>query len=619
MNKQEISIVVLLFLSLMAWIFWLGPKISPPVQPNAYGTNGVSQVARQLPPGGSGDDSAAVITSDATNAPAVAENTLTNAAARAEKKVRDTTDPVSDEEERLFYLGNDKVTFTITSKGGALRSAELSGYRELPDPESRDLILDFSKMPALSMKGLSGLGVNSDFDVVTGDGRSAVISAEVAGRYRFERHITLGDSYTLSVTDRVVNISSDAIEVPNWQISSGIMGFVEKNRSDSEHLSLDTFGVVSEGGDDEVKRWKSEISALFGGSGGGCSAVKVAPNAPMDPSRYVPMAPRWVAPKSKFFTLLLYPEVAVESMAIHGWRHSSVDGSLTLDGVAASLVYPPEVLLSGAEMERGYLFYAGPKQYRTLRDLGHGEEAIMEWGFFRVICRLLLPTLLFIYSGVQNWGVAIILLTFLVRGIFWPITHKGTESMKRMQELQPQIKELREKLKSEPQKLQQETMKLYRANKVNPMASCLPMLIQIPVFIALFTVLRSSVEMRHSGFLWIKDLSEPENLLFFGTGFKLNILPIVMSGTMAWQQYLTPSGDAQQKKMMMLMMPLMMLYMLYSMPSALMLYWSTSQIVSIVQLYWQRHRRSIEDAVKAGGVIDIEPKETRQMRRRKDK
>ena len=195
-----------------------------------------------------------------------------------------------------------------------------------------------------------------------------------------------------------------------------------------------------------------------------------------------------------------------------------------------------------------------------------------------------------------NYGVAIIILTILVKIVFWPLTHKSTESSKKMQKLQPLIAELKEKHKDAPQKMQQAQMALYKEHGVNPLASCLPMLVQLPIFIALFTVLRSSIELRFASFLWIADLSEPEGLLdgmipLIGS---LNILPIVMTGTMIIQQQLTPTaGDPQQKKMMM-MMPAMMLLFFYNMASALVLYWSVSQCLSIAQLLMQQRKSKQE-------------------------
>lgn len=156
---------------------------------------------------------------------------------------------------------------------------------------------------------------------------------------------------------------------------------------------------------------------------------------------------------------------------------------------------------------------------------------------------------------------------------------------------------------------------MYREHKVNPMSSCLPMLIQIPVFIALFNVLRSAVELRYASFLWIADLSEPEGL--FASWFPfggLNILPILMALTMALQSALTPSaGDKQQQRMMMIFMPVMMLFMFYSFPAALSLYWTLSQVLSIVQMWMIRRQTAAKSEAVVPEVID--PPQTRQMRR----
>jgi YidC/Oxa1 family membrane protein insertase len=232
----------------------------------------------------------------------------------------------------------------------------------------------------------------------------------------------------------------------------------------------------------------------------------------------------------------------------------------------------------------------------------------MEFGtWFGWICKLLLPTLNWIYALIPNYGIAIIILTVLVRIVFWPVTHKSTQDMKKMAAIQPLVAQLREKYKDKPQKLNQETMALYREHKVNPMSGCLPMLIQIPVFIALFTVLRSAVELRFAPFLWIRDLSEPEGLFHGARLFQLlplvdslNILPLLMTATTIWQQKLTPAaGDPQQQKMMMLM-PVFMLFLFYNMAAALVLYWTTSQVLSIAQILLQR-RVSRPKAPSAAG------------------
>ena len=182
------------------------------------------------------------------------------------------------------------------------------------------------------------------------------------------------------------------------------------------------------------------------------------------------------------------------------------------------------------------------------------------------------------------------------------------------------MKELQKKFKDNPQRLQQETWQLYRDNKVNPLSSCLPMLVQIPVFIALFTVLRSAVELRYAPFLWISDLSEPEAL--FSSWFPfggLNILPLAMAGLTMLQSAFTPSGDNSQQRMMMIMMPLMMLFMFYNFPSALSLYWALSTAFGVAQAWWIKKRYGAPAARGgADGVVEpdsVEMPQTRQMRR----
>ena len=299
-------------------------------------------------------------------------------------------------------------------------------------------------------------------------------------------------------------------------------------------------------------------------------------------------AQRWVAVKNRFFVTAL----ASTTAASRGF-----DATILRDTSATT--YRPKSVAARALLSTGganvleSVFYIGPKKQALLWDLGMKD--VMEFGMWRWLCYPLVWVLNFFNSIIPNYGVAIILLTILVRLLFWPLTHKSTVGMKRMQEIQPLMKEIQAKYKDNPQRLQQETWALYRDKKVNPMSSCLPMLIQIPVFIALFNVLRSAVELRYAPFLWIGDLSEPEAL--FASWFPfggLNLLPILMAVSTGLQSAFTPSaGDRNQQRMMMVFMPVMMLVMFYSFPSALSLYWFLSNLFSIVQM-WLIRRQTAE-------------------------
>ena len=261
----------------------------------------------------------------------------------------------------------------------------------------------------------------------------------------------------------------------------------------------------------------------------------------------------------------------------------------------------------------------GPKKQALLWDLDLKD--VMDFGMWRWLCYGMVWVLNLFYGMIPNYGVAIILLTILVRILFWPLTHKSTMGMRKMQELQPLLKEIQKKHKGNPQRMQQETWQLYREHKVNPLSSCLPMLLQIPVFFALFVVLRGAVELRYAPFLWIDDLSQPEAL--FASWFPfggLNILPILMAVTMALQSALTPStGDKSQQRMMMVFMPIMMLVMFYNFASALSLYWTLSQVISIGQTWWIRKKYGTSSKpAEKDGVLEpdaVEMPQTRQMRR----
>jgi YidC/Oxa1 family membrane protein insertase len=311
----------------------------------------------------------------------------------------------------------------------------------------------------------------------------------------------------------------------------------------------------------------------------------------------------WVAVKNKFFVQILAPVDGAAGCNLIAHRQPSErevlsdsrtwDGVAVLSGVAADARLGERALAPGDSYRQAFSYYVGPKELSSIKPLGRHMKEVMDFGTLKWLCEVLVWSLKGLHAVIPNYGIAIILLTLIVRIVFWPLTHKGTESMKRMQELQPKLKELQAKYRDKPQKLQQETMAMYRENKVNPLGGCLPMLIQIPVFFALFNVLRSAIELRFAGFLWVADLSAPENL-FAGMlpfGLALNILPLIMAATQAWQQHLTPTaGDPAQQKMMMFM-PLIMLTFLYSMPSALVLYWTANQVLMIIQLLWQKRAK----------------------------
>lgn len=496
------------------------------------------------------------------------------------------------EPEETYILENDEVKLVVSSWGAAVKGVTLKKYaKDCGDvsAENPAVAFDFGEAAIGRGKALEAYALAD----ATEDKLVFTAGAKT-------REIALLPGYKISMKD-------DGI--------GGVMaiGAIPMGSSKNDLLSVDSYaidagkgkpGVIHHGDDDSPLK-----PYLVGGLTGGCSGSKDAAGMPETSVVAYPGAQTYVALKNRFFVTAL-----VSSTAANTGFETSVKRDM---GASA---YRPEsiaaaVKFAEAPAPRETIFYVGPKKQSILWDLGMKD--VMEFGMWRWLCYPLVAILNFFHGLIPNFGIAIILLTILVRLVFWPLTHKSTVGMKKMQEIQPLMKEIQAKYKDNPQRLQQETWALYREKKVNPMSSCLPMLIQIPIFIALFNVLRSAVELRYAPFLWIADLSEPEAL--FASWFPfggLNILPILMAVTTGLQSYFTPStGDNQQQKMMMVFMPIMMLVMFYSFPAALSLYWFLSNLFSIVQMWIIRRQAQPKAKVYAMPDEIIDPPQTRQQRR----
>lgn len=237
-----------------------------------------------------------------------------------------------------------------------------------------------------------------------------------------------------------------------------------------------------------------------------------------------------------------------------------------------------------------YTVYMGPKDFAALNAVNPALDRAIDFGWFHFIARPLVHLLRFSHSLTGNYGIDIIILTFLVKLIFFPLSNKSFKSMAQMREIQPLMERLREQYKDDREALNKEMMELYRRYKVNPLGGCLPMLVQMPVFIGLYQALSSAIELRQAPFFgWIQDLSQPDRLgsldLWFIEPPGIPVLTLLMGGTMLLQQAMTPaSGDPAQQKMMMLM-PVVFTVMFVNFPSGLVLYWLVNNVLSIAQQY----------------------------------
>ncbi len=320
---------------------------------------------------------------------------------------------------------------------------------------------------------------------------------------------------------------------------------------------------------------------------------------------------RWAGVTNQYYATLLTPvgETAAEALArrfsvtAEQWNVGgrSASGGAVPMAVDGALRYPVAVLEPGKEIVHKLSLFAGPREHGRLQDLGGGQEAMLDFGWFGFVSRALLSSMNALKGVLGSYAAAIIVLTLLIKTLMWPLQNKATASMKRMQDLQPKMTALREKYTNDPQKLNVEMMALYKKHGVNPFAGCLPMFVQIPIFFGFYNMLGKAVELRNSSFLWAHDLSQADTIAIVA-GFPINVLPILMAGTMFYQMQLTPkTGDPMQQRIFMFM-PLMFVMFCYNYASALALYWTVQNVFTIVQLLItnQKKTQGLQTVVSGG-------------------
>jgi len=312
---------------------------------------------------------------------------------------------------------------------------------------------------------------------------------------------------------------------------------------------------------------------------------------------------RWSGVSNRFFAQLLKP---AEPSAMQCERKAVEEGSREY-AVNTSVKLKAFDLEPNGSKDFSFDYYAGPKYPKNLSAFDGKAVKVMHLGWLPIdfLAHIMLKIMNFLYSFIGSFGLSIILLTLLVRLLFFPITMKANDSMREMQVLAPKLKEIREKYKNEPMLAQTKMSELYKEHKVNPLSGCLPMLIQIPVFIALYYALGGAAELRGQSFLWIKDLAQPDTI-FTIPGLNLGVNPLIIAWTalMVVQQKLTPSSMEPMQAKIMMAMPLIMLFVLYSLPAALTLYWTVSQIFSIAQMVYQNKLRQKKEAASEAAKQD---------------
>ena len=464
---------------------------------------------------------------------------------------------------RELQVETEMYTAVFTENGGALKSMVLKKHREKIDKKSpgKELVTS-DETQGYPLKFSWGTALGQDLfydshgqDVVFKDGKASLSMTADAGnglvverRYSFDQQ-----SYVIDLAITVKNNSSQAIQgTPQlYQVNTPF----EKGSSPADGFLFRGPAVFLDG---KLRTVKTDEFAK--------GPLTLQGN--MD----------WVGYEGNYFLRAIVPLAGTGGSYVmqgnEGLVHTMVAGSA-------------DMVPAGAEKVYEYKIYYGPKKVESLRVLGHNLERSVDFGWFDVLARPTLWLLNFLYSYVKNYGIAIILVTVMFKLVFWPISQKGMKSMKNMQKLQPKMVKIKEKYKGDPAKMNQEVMNLYKTYKVNPLGGCLPMVLQIPVFFALYKVLLQSIELRHAPFmLWISDLSAPDRLwLGFDIPYLggLPVLTLLMGASMYFQQKLTPTtADPAQAKIMQFL-PVVFTFMFLNFASGLVLYWFVNNLLSILQ------------------------------------
>ena len=309
----------------------------------------------------------------------------------------------------------------------------------------------------------------------------------------------------------------------------------------------------------------------------------------------------WTAVTDQFFATIITP---LNAKATGIWSRSfEVSAVQNMLGIEGAMRMPGFQLQPGQTYNARFQIWAGPKIYHRLAQLEHNEAEIMNFGVFKIVSQFLLNFLNTIHGFVKDYGVAILVLTLVVRLVLWPLQSKANQTMRKTALLGPKMQELREKYKDDPTRMNQEVMKLYKQYGINPVGGCLPMAIQIPIFFGLYQMLAQAVELRNARFLWVHDLSQPDTVAHLPVlGFPINIIPLLMAATQVWLMAMTPkTGDPTQRRIMMFT-PLMFLFFCYNFAAALALYYTAQNLFSILQFYQNKRKPmpTLEKVAPAG-------------------
>jgi YidC/Oxa1 family membrane protein insertase len=480
-------------------------------------------------------------------------------------KVFEQPAPLSDQTGKDITVKTTSFTAVISEAGGGVKSFRLNNYKESSDPDS-------ALKELVNTDSIIDLPLYFSWGVEPGRAQVPLFVTD-----KDELRVESGQSQTLTLTSRLssgLQVTKRLVFDPESyliNVEIDIYNFSEVALQGSPYMSLTNRPFAST----SQRYLFSGPAALIDGK-----LQEIKPKDIEESDKTLKGNITWAAFEGTYFMTGVIPETQEGNTL-----------KLAADGekIKTLLIGTEEVIPANGHLQYKYQAYFGPKKMTTLKAVGHDLDHIVNFGWFDKIAKPALYLLNFFYSYVGNYGVAIIMVTVLIKLLFWPIAQKGLKSMKNMQKIQPKMAKLREKYKNDSARLNEEMMNLYKTYKVNPLGGCLPMILQIPVFFALYKVLLQAIELRHAPFmLWITDLSAPDRLMI-GVDIPylggIPVLTLLMGGSMFLQQRMTPSpADPTQAKIMMFL-PVIFTFMFLNFASGLVLYWLVNNLLSIAQQY----------------------------------
>ncbi len=443
-------------------------------------------------------------------------------------------------------------TAVFSSRGAALKSVTLKKYREQNSPTASPVVLEKNNDPNLLSFSTRASGFNlSETAVYATDRDSVKIDGSGTGQLVFTyisgQGFTVRKTYSVSADSYGIKLETQVLN----NSAAPLVGSVQQ--------------VMTYPAEQKVKdnRFEAAGSYLFADNALHADKTKDVAGA----SKKYDKGIQWAGFADKYFLSAILADK--NSIA-------TVELKKNAAGFLESIVSAPQATINaGQSLTVAHRLFVGPKDIDILKAQGNSLEQSLDLGWFTALAKPMLYTLKYFNGLVGNYGIAIIIITVILKLFFFPLTHKSYKSMKGMQKIQPEMTRLREKYKDDRDAMNKAVMELYRDHKVNPLGGCLPMVVQIPVFFALYKALMFSIELRHAPFyFWITDLADKDPYY---------VTPIVMGITMFVQQKMTPSQMDPIQQKMMLALPVVFTFMFLSFPSGLVLYWLVNNVLTIGQ------------------------------------